>query len=491
MRTLTLSALLLCLCAGIARSAEFTFAHDHILGTSLDLVIYAPDERVAQNAERAVLDEVERLRLILSTYDASTPAAILNSTSEPVKCPAELIEILRAYEHHQARSGGAYSPNLGLVISTWKAAAKTGVEPDSQALSHLAARAALPAWRIDSERNTVQRLDADVTINLDSLGKGYVIGKAMDAARRACPEVTGLLINIGGDIRTWGRCEQHADGAFRLAIQDPAHPQENAPSLMVVRLKDRAIATSAAYERFYQFGDKRYSHILDARTGRPAQGVASATVIADDNVTANALATTLCVLGAEEGLKLVGRTPGAEALIVDPAGQQFRTPGFVALQDKPKAAPAGNDAWGKGYGVNISLTVLRQQGRKTHRPYVAVWIEKDNKPVRTLTVWGRERKYLKDLPAWWGFAQRDNQLVQAVTRATRSPGEYKLQWDGLDEAGKPVPAGTYTVVIETNREKGRYAKRTGTIRCGGTDEAKGTVPEGNDVGESTLVYGKM
>ena len=103
---------------------------------------------------------------------------------------------------------------------------------------------------------------------------------------------------------TWGHDATGSSG-WTIGVQDPFHPEENAVPLMTLRARDRAIATSAAYERPYRIGNRRYSHIFDPRTGRPAEGIASATVVADDNVAANALATTLCVLTPEEGLKLV------------------------------------------------------------------------------------------------------------------------------------------------------------------------------------------
>ena len=119
-----------------------------------------------------------------------------------------------------------------------------------------------------------------------------------------------------------------AKPGWTVGVQDPHHPEDNAPAIARCCLHDHAIATSGGYERFYTIDGKRHSHIFDPRTGRSADGAASATVIADDNVTANALATTLCVLTPVEGLRLAAATPGVECLLVTKDGKQFRSAGF-------------------------------------------------------------------------------------------------------------------------------------------------------------------
>jgi hypothetical protein len=279
--------------------------------------------------------------------------------------------------------------------------------------------------------------------------------------------------------------------SWHIAVADPAHPEDNAPPLTELRLKDCAVATSAAYERHYTIADKRYSHIFDPRTGRPAEGVASATVVAGDNVTANALATTLCVLPPEEGLALVKET-GAECLLVTADGRQLRSDGLKALE-VPRALAVNLDTkesnWPAGYQVTITLALIQPTSGKIKRPYVAVWIEDAaGKPIRTLTVWGNEAKYQKDLTAWWKFARDDRDLVKAVTRATRPAGRYQLVWDGKDDKGNPVDTGTYTVQIEVHREHGRHVRQTGKITCG-ADKATATLEKNAEVEETKVEYG--
>ena len=256
-----------------------------------------------------------------------------------------------------------------------------------------------------------------------------------------------------------------------------------------------AISTSAAYERGYDIGGRHYSHILDPRTGQPATGAASATVVADDNATANALATTLCVVRPEEGLRLVRETPGAECLIVAEDGAEFRTAGFAALET-PAAGGASpkQSLWPKDYEVKLSFTLKmppQQPGGRGgyKRPYVAAWVEDAaGKPVRTIAFWGNKAKYFKDMPGWWKFAKDQPDLVQAVTRATRPAGKHQVVWDGRDDAGEPLPPGTYTVMLEVSREHGGHVQKGAKIVCG-KQPATAPIPDGNEFEAAELAYG--
>jgi FAD:protein FMN transferase len=305
---------------------------------------------------------------------------------------------------------------------------------------------------------------------------------------RQLPEVRGFLLDIGGDMVAWG--ESSTGPGWPIGIANPTASAENAPPLARLRLSNAAVATSGPYQRFTTIGNKQYSHIFDPRTGQPAEGIASSTVIAPDSVTANALATALCVLTPEEGLRLIEKLPGVECLVIATDGRQWRSRGFTTVQDPPPAAPqaAKVKPWPKDFQVQVTLTLANLTNAKGYRrPYVAVWLENDQaKPVRTLAVWGNAPKYQRDLTYWWKFAQNDKNLILAVTRATRPPGQYQLLWDGTDEKRIPLGQGTYKVIIEVHREHGKHIRQMGDIICGGektsvalaktaeTDEAKVT-----------------
>ncbi|MDY3559435.1 DUF2271 domain-containing protein [Gemmata sp. JC673] len=451
--------------------SEFEFHRDHVIGTSLDLCVVAPDEPTAEAAELTVLNEIERLRTILSTYDATTEISKVNRTREPVPVSHELIEVLRAYEQWQLKSGGAFHGQVGDLVRVWKEGERAGRVPEAVVLDRIAADLKRPGFKLDTDARTATRL-TDQPLNLNAVGKGYIIAKAADAVRKAHPAVTALLINLGGDILAFG--SPPGGTGWAVGVQNPFTAFDNAAPVAGLRVTNQAVATSGDYQRFYAIDGKRYSHIFDPRTGRPAEGVSSATVVANDNVTANALATTLCVLKPEEGLKLVAGVPGAACLIITSDGKQIRSPGlklfelaparFALPQDKKDEKKA--DPWPVGFQVTVAVELPKVEAKRYRKPYTAVWIEDDQgKAVKTLAVWGNAPKYLKTLRDWWKIGKGDGDLVKAVARATRGPGKYDLAWDGKDDKGNPVSQGKYVVRVEVHREFGDDVTQRGEIEC--------------------------
>ncbi len=156
----------------------------------------------------------------------------------------------------------------------------------------------------------------------------------------------------------------------------------------------------------------------------------------------------------------------------------------------PLAAEApATKAWPKDYQVTLTLTIRKSSARKDHRPFVAVWAEDEQgQPVRTISLWANERKYFKDLSMWWKFAKDKLDMVRAVTRATRPAGRYTIAWDGLDDAGKPVPPGKYKICVESNREKGTHSTGSVVITCA-ADKAEGKIDATREYEDVPVMYG--
>ena len=466
-----------------------------MLGTSLDLQVRAVDEAEAAIFESTALAEIERLRKILSTYDPESEISHFSTSTGTVKCSPELLDVLGFYDLWNAKSAGAYHGHLGELIAAWKGAEKTGTPPDDATLQRIVRTLTQPGWKIDRTAGTATRFPGGA-ITIDSLGKGYIISKVAAAIRTKLPAVQGFLLNVGGDIFASG---VSAPGMpWTVGVADPKRTADNAPPLTQVRISNRAISTSAAYERGFTVGGRRLSHILDPRTGQPADVVASATVIASNTANSNALATALCVLKPEQGLALVRDTPDVECLIIAADGRQLRSPRSAALELRPAvaaiaAAPLSKaGAWPDGYEVGLTITLKPPAARGKggpKRPCVAVWVENESSQrVRTVAVWGNRRKYLPDLGTWWKVAQKDEAWAQSVTRATRPAGQHRIAWDGLDDEAKPMPAGTYTVFLEVNREHGTLAIESGKIVCGKV-AAKGTIPPATEFDAAEITFG--
>ena len=142
---------------GVQQSSEYSFHHENVLGTSLQLIVCTSDPAGAERIERVVLTEIERLRRILSTHDAGSEISRLNATAAPFACSPELLEVLVAYDRWNSRSAGAYNGHLGNLIDVWRAAQRAGVLPDATSLAPVVRGLTRPGWNIDSATDTVTR----------------------------------------------------------------------------------------------------------------------------------------------------------------------------------------------------------------------------------------------------------------------------------------------------------------------------------------------
>ncbi|MEI6739434.1 MAG: DUF2271 domain-containing protein [Gemmatimonadaceae bacterium] len=446
-----------------ARAAA-SFHFDGVLGTSADFTFVTASPVAAARARDVALAEIERLRRVLSSWDDRSELAQLFATGALEHPSTELRTVLAQYTAWHARTEQAYSARVGELTALWRDAAAAGHEPSAQDLDRITQAIAAPAWRDEGTRVvalTTQRVD------LNSLGKGFIIDRAMQAVRAQVPEVQGALVNIGGDIQVWGTAPHGS--AWTIGVANPTSPADNAAPLAELALSQGAVSSSGGYARGFTIGTRHYSHLLDPRTGRPVDAVTGVTVLAPDNATANALATSLSVMGPARGLALAQSIPGVEAMLVTADGTVHTTPGFahhVRTTSRAIATSITSRAAAQAFSAKINIDVTPTVANR-HQPYVAVWVtDTAGKHVRTVVFWGDKPKYLREMSKWWALARSDQPLIDAVTRATRPAGKYALEWDGLDQKGEAVPAGTYLFWLEVGFEDGAHSAKSVSLSCG-------------------------
>ena len=150
-------------------------------------------------------------------------------------------------------------------------------------------------------------------MSLDAIAKGYIVSKAARRARQVAG-VSDVLVNLGGDIQHFGSRD------VAIGIANPFNPAENAAPIAIVLIRDEALATSGNYRRAIHANGARHSHIIDPRSGRPATQVTSASVVAPDCATADALSTAFSVLTPSESLALADSLPNVGCLLVNANG---------------------------------------------------------------------------------------------------------------------------------------------------------------------------
>jgi thiamine biosynthesis lipoprotein len=481
---------------GPAIAGEFVFHHEHILGTSLELRIDAASMQSAQQVEAAALAEIDRLAKILSRYDATSELMRWQRgelTGD--KLSVDLVNVLKRAEHWRRLTHGAFDVRAGALGELWAHAEQTQQLPSDEQLRHVTAVLRNALWTIDNEGN-VTRHDS-LPISLDGLGKGYILDAVCNVVAKQFPEVGKFTVNIGGDLRKVG------DGPLAVDVTNPADSSEGALPLFSVELTgDAGFTTSGGYRRFYQIGGRKYSHILDPRTGMPARESLSASVLAPTAMDADALSTALCVLSHTDGLQLIESLDGVDCAILSPDGQlvvsrEWPTDSLnstVAAEDKPDDEKT--DA--PKIGLLVDFTLTRGKDGRYRRPYVAVWLENtDGFPVKTSILWLQTEqpgpRWHRDLTRWYRNdrlrkAADGKNLIGTVSGATRGPGEYEARFDGTDDNGKPLPHGKYTLCIEVAREHGTYQLIRKEFELGDQPIAKAELTGNVEVGGVFVEY---
>ena len=474
------------LLAPILAQEPILLRRDHVLGTSLDLAVRS-DRKSADLFLSVVLEEIERLDAIFSNWRKDTPVAAL-SRGEVVKdAQKELLEVLQCAEQMRLQSTGAFDVRIGGVIEIWRQAYTSGKAPDRALLDTAVAAMHGSGLAIDAAHRTIAP-KGKLTLVLDGIAKGYIIEAAVKKARAACPDVAGALLDVGGDQVAF---TLPGGVPWQLGVLDPRRPEDNGRVMLRVPFLSGAAATSGGYARGGKVDGGWRSHIVDPGFGQPATGALQATVMADDAMTADALATAFCVLPPAESLQVAQRLPGVECLIIDDKGKRHATRGFQELLRHATEAVggSGDSAFPKNHELAIELALPKLDARRYERPYVAVWVEdQQRKHVATLALWGKNRRWVSELTNWWKADPDSGDQVDAIGRASRGPGEYRLAWNGADDAGSAVAPGEYTVVIEVSREHGGHTTSRQKIVCG-DKPASASFTANRELASASLRYG--
>ncbi len=456
-------------------SQSWRFHADHVLGTSLDMVVVAAEEKIAGFAVDVAQREIARLDAILSGWRSDSELSALNAASVFTASP-DLFAVIAACEDWRAKTAGAFSARLGQLENMLADGVQSAMAPLASAINNA-------KIILDAATGQIAR-PQQVTFAVDGLAKGYIIDRALEAAR-SLPGVRGLMLDVGGDLRVWGEAPSAA--GWRIGVVNTAFAADNAAAPITVKLSDKAIATSGV--------GTRAQTIFNPQNGVPVSNIILATAIADRAADADALASAFSVLPPAESVALADRLPGTAAHIVAADGTVYTSTRFdkmVVAQNTPAkpAAPAKGAAWPAGYSVQIEYELLAPfGGRRVRNPYVVIWITNEaGDLVRTLTYQADKYRYMRENYVFWNKygAQMD---LDSVTRPTRPPGRYTIEWDGKDDAGHAVPQGNYTINIEGAREHGFHSVQRIDLTLG-TGETDGEAAKLEDMGPVKAHYGK-
>lgn len=292
-----------------------------IMGTNVEIIIPHPDSRQARTSIEEAFQEIEKVDRLMSTYRADSEVSELNRQAGKKACrvsPDTLTVIERAiYFSHL--SGGAFDITIAPLSRLWDF--KLQKIPPADDINKAIKKIGYQKIKIIPASAEVFLSAPEMAIDLGAIAKGYAVDKACAVLEKR--GLVNYLINAGGDLR--GQGEKGKGQPWIIGIK---HPRLKDELLAKIHLSAAALATSGDYEKFFIKNGERYHHLLDPFTGQPARECQSTTVMAPCAMDADALATTLFILGPDQGMSLISKLPHVHALIVDRRGRVLLSPNW-------------------------------------------------------------------------------------------------------------------------------------------------------------------
>lgn len=290
---------------------RYEFAEPH-MGTMVRIVLYASDEAAAKKAAKAAFARVAELNAIMSDYSPTSELMKLcqKAGGPPVAVSVDLFEVLQKAQEFAKLTDGVFDVSVGPVVRLWRKARRSGVMPKAEEIKKALELVDYRKIRLEPKGRTVQLLLIGMMLDLGGIAKGYAADAALAVLRKH--GITRALVAAGGDI-TVGDPPPDAQG-WKVGIAPLK--KSDAPPKYHLSLKNAGVSSAGDSEQFVEFDGKRYSHIVDPKTGMGLVGRRSVTVIAPNATISDGMDTGLCVLGVERGLRIVETRHDVAALFV-------------------------------------------------------------------------------------------------------------------------------------------------------------------------------
>lgn len=285
------------------------------MGSTFEITLVAEDSIQAEKWLNEGIQEISRIEALISSWDPKSQTSKINANAgvEPVKVDQELFQLIKRSLIISHQTDGAFDISYAAADKVWTFDGRTSEWPPEGVLEKALEHIGYQKIILDAAASSVFLEQKGMKIGFGAIGKGYAADRVKTILQ--AQGVSAGLVNASGDMQAWG---VQADGKpWAVGIVNPLNKQK---VFSWFDLNEKAVVTSGDYERFVTIDGARYGHIVDPRTAMPAKGIISATVFASKAELADALATSIFVLGKENGLFLIDQLPEVEALLIEDDG---------------------------------------------------------------------------------------------------------------------------------------------------------------------------
>jgi thiamine biosynthesis lipoprotein len=328
-------AAFLLLISGMTQADWYSSEHS-IMGTNIEVDIWADNQQQADKGLAAVLKTMQDLDQLMSSYIDTSELSRLNreaQSGQAVKVSPALFSVLLEAQRISELSEGAFDITSGVLTKAYDFKQQALLDRRSDVMLErlvpdraiLTAKTALVDYHqleLNATASTARYLQVGMLLDVGGIAKGFAVDQAV--AQLSLLGIKHARVTAGGDTRLLG---DYRGRDWHVGIKHPRNPEKLA---MALPLSKVAVSTSGDYERYFFSGGKRYHHILDPKSGQPVSGVVSATVLADQSVVADGLSTAVFVLGVKQGLALINRLEGIDAILIDQRGKVHYSSGLAS-----------------------------------------------------------------------------------------------------------------------------------------------------------------
>ena len=282
------------------------------MGSDFEITIVEENDSEANRLINIAIKEISRIESLISSWDKNSQTTLINYYSgiKPVKVDTELFNLISRSIKVSNLSQGAFDISYASLDKVWFFEKKMQKMPSDDQIANSVAKVGFENIILNEKEQTVFLKLKGMKIGFGAIGKGYAADRAKEILIKN--NVKSGIINASGDLTAWGQKPSGED--WMVAIVNPLNKTKVFSWLPI---KNKSIVTSGNYERFINFDGKSYSHIIDPRTGYPSQGILSVTIITENAELADALATSVFVLGEEIGMNMVNQLKGVDCIIIN------------------------------------------------------------------------------------------------------------------------------------------------------------------------------
>lgn len=286
-----------------------------LLGSPFEITVVAKDTIQGNEFCDMAINEVKRIENLISDWIPTSQISKVNQNAGimPIRVDEEVFNLIERAVKVSKLTNGAFDISYASMDKIWKFDGTMKEMPTEEAIKKSVKRVGYQKIILNDELKTIFLKEEGMKLGLGGIGQGYIADRIKELLKsKGC--IAGI-VNVSGDINTWG---SQIDGKpWTVAIVNPLNKNKVFATFPLI---DSAVETSGNYEKYVTFNGKRYSHIIDPRTGYPSTGIISISVFAKQTEIADAIATGIFVLGVEVGIDLINQINGIECIIIDDEG---------------------------------------------------------------------------------------------------------------------------------------------------------------------------